>query len=101
LPSRALIVVLLLAGSGFAVQAAENPHGRNGTESATESVEALKLQADGAVPPSVVPTLAYSHASSPFAGSIFDRPKLTGNWWNARDELLENGMTFDINSTQF
>jgi porin len=38
---------------------------------------------------------------SPFAGTLFERTKLTGNWWGARDALLENGLTFDNSTTQF
>jgi porin len=104
LPHRALILVLLLAGSGFTVQAAEKSDGRSSTEFETEPGEALESLAavpiDSAACPLEVPTLACSDPS-PFGGSIFDRPKLTGNWWGARDVLFENGITFDISSTQF
>ena len=38
---------------------------------------------------------------SPFAGTLCDRPNFTGNWWGARDALIDAGMGFDISSTQF
>lgn len=38
---------------------------------------------------------------SPFAGPLFERTKLTGNWFGARDSLLANGITLDVSSTQF
>src|SRR5207248_8009053 len=33
--------------------------------------------------------------------TIFERPKLTGDWWGARDALEAHGVTLDINLTQF
>jgi porin len=34
-------------------------------------------------------------------GTILDQPKLTGDWWGARDTLAEHGITLDVNFTQF
>jgi porin len=36
-----------------------------------------------------------------FAGSIFERPTLTGDWWGAREALRQKGITLDVSSTQF
>lgn len=52
-------------------------------------------------PQLMAPAFPEDWRPSPFAGTIFDRPKLTGNWWGARDALAEKGLTFDISSTQF
>lgn len=99
---RALILVLLIAGPGGTVQAGENSPGQSGTEFDAEPAQALELPAAAPADGSAdVPTFAGSNDSSPFGGSIFDRPKLTGNWWGARDALFENGLTFDVSSTQF
>ena len=38
---------------------------------------------------------------SPFEGLIYDRSKLTGDWFGLRDDLLDNGMTLDVSTTQF
>ncbi len=34
-------------------------------------------------------------------GTILDQPKLTGNWWRARDTLSAHGVELDINLSQF
>jgi len=39
--------------------------------------------------------------ASPFAGSLFERPKLTGNWLGLRDGLALNGIALDVSSTNF
>lgn len=93
--TRTLALVLFLAGCVVTVRAAEGPYGP-GIDSA-----ASVPTADSVVPPSMVPTPTYWSPTSPFGGSIFDRPKLTGNWWGARDSLYENGMTLDVSATQF
>jgi porin len=58
---------------------------------------------DPAGPHLVAPEFAFPEdpPPSPFAATILDRAKLTGNWWGARDALLEKGISFDISSTQF
>lgn len=33
--------------------------------------------------------------------SVLEWPKLTGNWWGARDTLAEHGVDLDVNLTQF
>lgn len=33
--------------------------------------------------------------------SFLDQPKLTGDWWGARDTMAEHGITLDFNLTQF
>jgi porin len=35
------------------------------------------------------------------SGTILDQPKLTGNWWGARDTLSAHGVDIDINLSQF
>lgn len=56
---------------------------------------------DSAMPQFMVPAFSDDSPASPFAGPLFDRTTLTGNWWGARDALLEKGITFDISTTQF
>ena len=36
----------------------------------------------------------------PYAGDIWSRSTLTGDWWGIRNQLAEKGITFDINITQ-
>jgi len=74
LAGRVLVLIVLLTGCGFAVQAGE---------------------------PFLLQPLSVPPDPSPFAGSILDRPKLTGSWGGTRDELLENGISFDLYSTQY
>jgi porin len=40
-------------------------------------------------------------APDPFAGDLFTRQKLTGDWGGFRSQLLEKGMIFDTSLTQF
>ena len=37
----------------------------------------------------------------PFGGPWSSRPKLTGDWCGLREHLRDNGLTFDISSTQY
>src|SRR6266516_3900804 len=39
--------------------------------------------------------------ASAIDATIFERPKLTGDWWGARDTLSSHGLTLDISLTQF
>ncbi len=39
--------------------------------------------------------------ASPFAGTIWTRPKLTGDWFGHRDTLAAHGITLDASLTQF
>src|SRR5947209_7286054 len=45
-------------------------------------------------PPPMTPAADYAH-------SILDWPKLTGDWWGARDRLSDHGVDVDVNLTQF
>ncbi len=38
---------------------------------------------------------------SPFSGPLFERSKLTGDWFGTRSELAGNGITLDISNTQY
>lgn len=38
---------------------------------------------------------------SPFSGPLFERTKLTGDWFGGRSALAGNGITVDISNTQF
>src|SRR5262245_14810163 len=49
-------------------------------------LEATFEPADSQLIPGYVPE---ESPSSPYAGAIFDRPTMFGNWWGARDALLE------------
>jgi porin len=37
----------------------------------------------------------------PFGGAWMSRPKLTGDWCGLREQLRDNGLTFDISSTSY
>ena len=39
--------------------------------------------------------------ASAIDATIFERPKLTGDWWGARDTLEAHGVTLDVSLTQF
>jgi porin len=39
--------------------------------------------------------------ANPYAGDLFSRPRLTGDWWGARSGLADRGLTFDFFATQF
>lgn len=47
------------------------------------------------------PELFTMPPASPFAGSLLERPKLTGNWLGTRDYLAQHGIAFDVYTTQF
>lgn len=38
---------------------------------------------------------------SPYAGSLWERPVLTGNWGGARDSIAANGIIFSASSTNY
>jgi porin len=38
---------------------------------------------------------------SPFSGPLFERTKLTGDWFGGRSALAVNGITVDVSNTQF
>ncbi|HMP02131.1 MAG TPA: carbohydrate porin [Gemmatales bacterium] len=40
-------------------------------------------------------------APHPYAGDLFTRPRLTGDWWGARSALADQGLNFDLFATQF
>lgn len=57
-------------------------------------------------PEQVAETATESAAESPaevnpYAGDLFTRYRLTGDWWGARSALAERGLTFDFFTTQF
>jgi porin len=37
----------------------------------------------------------------PFGGPWNSRPKLTGDWWALREQLRDNGLTFDLSATTY
>ena len=39
-------------------------------------------------------------AAEPYSGGFLERSTLTGDWWDARNELAAKGITFDANVTQ-
>lgn len=47
------------------------------------------------------PAPADTPAASPFAGTFYDRPKLTGDWFGHRTQLATHGITLDASWTQF
>src|SRR5216110_1192977 len=57
-----------------------------------------------AITPCVAGLNAYSSGDpqlSPFDGPWDSRPKLTGDWFGAREQLRNHGFTFDISSTTY
>ena len=58
-------------------------------------------------PDAIVPTLTplpprtNEVSSGQIDPSCMDRTKLTGDWWGARSELIENGVNFDASTTQY
>jgi porin len=58
--------------------------------------------------PAAAPTAASAPAEPPtppppppYGGPLLERPKLTGDWFGTRDQLRDNGITFDLYSTNF
>ena len=39
--------------------------------------------------------------ANPYAGDLFTRYRLTGDWWGGRSALADRGLTFDFFATQF
>jgi porin len=102
---RFVVFTFILAFSGRAVakSAHELPPGFGAPEAEAPAPSATIPDAtfdpaDTHVLPEDVPV---EPPPSPSAGPVLDRPKLFGNWWGARDALLERGLSFDIYSTQF
>ncbi|MEZ6140822.1 MAG: carbohydrate porin [Zavarzinella sp.] len=40
-------------------------------------------------------------AENPYIGELFNRSRLTGDWWGQRSALADQGLTFDLFATQF
>ncbi len=39
--------------------------------------------------------------ANPYAGDLLSRARMTGDWWGARSDLANHGLTFDFFATQF
>ncbi len=52
-------------------------------------------------PAVIEPVLESTEAGSQFGGPLESRPKMTGDWFGTRTCLAEQGLAFDIYSTQF
>lgn len=52
-------------------------------------------------PPVLVVPEAVPPVENPFAGDLFGRSKLTGDWWGARSALADHGVKIDVFATQF
>jgi porin len=50
---------------------------------------------------SVVAEVTAPPAENPYAGDLFTRTKLTGDWWGARSALADRGVKVDVFATQF
>jgi porin len=74
-------------------------------ESLTELVPDTGTPLDFATPAPICithfPQTAGVPAGSPFAGALWERPKLLGNWLGTRDALALNGIGLDVSTTQF
>jgi porin len=44
--------------------------------------------------------LAETAAPKTFAGDLWSRPRLTGDWFGYRDDLAEHGVTLDVDYLQ-
>ncbi|MFM8289701.1 MAG: carbohydrate porin [Planctomycetaceae bacterium] len=75
------------------------------TEGLPEVLPGAASPLDFAVPApicnSTCPTATPLPAGSPFAGPLWQRPKLLGNWLGTRDALALNGIGLDVSTTQF
>src|SRR5262249_90525 len=91
-------VLLALTGRAVAQSAEELPPGFEAPARSALVPDAAFAPADSQPFSEYVPE---EPPSSPYAGAIMDRPRMFGNWWGARDALLERGLNFDISSTQF
>lgn len=93
---RLLLVLLASASANCCV-----------AQDATAQESAIPAGPDAATTPLVPlisqPTVAAAPAPlpSPFAGPLMERKYLGGDWAGARSGFLENGITFDISSTQY
>jgi porin len=68
----------------------------------TESYPSPHLTSPALAPcPPGMPAAYELPPASPFAGPLFERSKLTGNWLGFRDGLALNGITLDASSTNF
>ena len=59
---------------------------------------ALGLAAAVGVP--AVARAQMTDAPASYAGDLWSRPRLTGDWWESRDWLLKRGVTLDLDLTQ-
>ncbi len=92
-------VVLVLAGQRVSAQpppapdAAATPFVDSVSESAIipTMTAVAPMPAQGATPP----------APPPYQGPFFTRSTLTGDWFGARSELREGGVSIDVSSTQY
>ncbi len=71
-----------------------------------QSPDDLPVPESQAAPPAVAPMIEHSAPltappPSPFSGPLFERSKLTGDWFGTRSELAAHGIAFDISTTQF
>jgi porin len=48
-----------------------------------------------------VPPTSTAIQPAPFGGPWISRPKLTGDWWGLREQLRDDGLTFDISATTY
>ena len=54
-----------------------------------------------AEPPLAESTTPPAGSTNPYAGDLFTRPRLTGDWGGRRAALADRGLTFDFFTTQF
>jgi porin len=104
-----LSLILLVAGTAHGgIQASKTT---NSTEAAAhlpgpEAADSGEPQPAAAINPggdSIAPDFDFidDSSASPSGGTIFERPKLAGNWWGARQALAETGITLDVSATAF
>jgi len=97
---RLVLVALCLTWTGamrVCAQASNTPSSQSGVDIVGNRTAGDK-PADGEAGGSSTSTASQP---VPFGGPWMSRPKLTGDWLGLREQLRDNGLTFDISSTQY
>jgi porin len=86
----------LFDGFEFPYDGARSPAGRSGLDIVGNPAAADEAAAGKAAGSSIS-----TPSPPPFGGPWDSRPKLTGDWFGVREDLRDNGFTFDISSTSY
>jgi len=63
---------------------------------------ALAADATSSAPPASAPATEYPRLVPwvDYSGDLWHRPALTGDWWGARQQLMDKGIRFNVNLTE-